>query len=97
VSFKELPFLTPRGRYDVDMFPTFLRLRGKSYDYKINYSSITKLFMLPKPDDLHVIFVVGLDPPLRQGQTRYPFLVLQFVRDDEMIIDVNLDEYVSSL
>ncbi|KAI9168469.1 FACT complex subunit [Blastocladiella emersonii ATCC 22665] len=92
VSFKELPFLTPRGRYDVEMFKDFLRLRGKSYDYKIKYTSITKLFMLPKPDDMHVVFVIGLDPPLRQGQTRYPFLVLQFVRDDELVTEVNMDE-----
>ncbi|KNE56200.1 hypothetical protein AMAG_02035 [Allomyces macrogynus ATCC 38327] len=92
VAFKELPFLTPRGRYNVDMFPEFLRLRGKSYDYKVNYGTITKLFLLPKPDDLHSYFVIGLDPPLRQGQTRYPFLVLQFVREEEMSVDVNLDD-----
>ncbi|QRW20212.1 structure-specific recognition protein 1 [Rhizoctonia solani] len=44
------------GRYDIDMFPTFLRLRGKTYDYKILYSSITRLFLL-SPDDLHVEMV----------------------------------------
>ncbi|ORZ40141.1 hypothetical protein BCR44DRAFT_1411133 [Catenaria anguillulae PL171] len=91
VSFKELPFLTPRGRYDVEMFKDFLRLRGKSYDYKIKYSTIKRLFMLPKPDDLHVMFVIGLDPPLRQGQTQYKYLVVQFVRDDELAIDLNMD------
>ena len=32
--------LTPRGRYDMDMFPDFLRLRGKTYDYKVFYQSI---------------------------------------------------------
>jgi hypothetical protein len=46
------------GRYDIDMFPTFLRLRGKTYDYKILYSSITRLFLL-SPDDLHVEMVVS--------------------------------------
>lgn len=92
VSFKELPFLTPRGRYEVDMYSNFLRLRGKTYDYKILYSSINRLFLLPKPDDKHVLFVVGLDPPLRQGQTRYPFLVLQFLRDEETDVELNLDE-----
>ncbi|KAJ1502589.1 FACT complex subunit [Coelomomyces lativittatus] len=91
VSLKELPFLTPRGRYDVDMLKDSLRLRGKSYDYKITYAQITMLFLLPKPDDFHFLFVLGLDPPLRQGQTRYPFLVLQFVRDEEMAVNLNLD------
>lgn len=59
LSFEEVLILTPRGRYDVDMFPEFLRLRGKTYDYKIMYTSIARLFLLPK-DDQHVLFIVGL-------------------------------------
>lgn len=58
MSFEEVLVLTPRGRYDVDMFPDFLRLRGKTYDYKINYDGISKLFLLPK-DDQHVLFIVS--------------------------------------
>ncbi|KAF9350197.1 FACT complex subunit [Mortierella sp. AD094] len=92
VLFSDTLCLTPRGRYDIDMFPTFLRLRGKTTDYKIAYTSIIKLFLLPKPDDVHVLFVIGLDPPLRQGQTRYPFLVFQFVREEETDVTLNLDE-----
>lgn len=59
LSFEEVLVLTPRGRYDVDMFLDFLRLRGKTYDYKILYSSISRLFLLPK-DDQHVLFIVSL-------------------------------------
>ena len=59
INFEEVLVLTPRGRYDVDMFPEFLRLRGKTYDYKINYEGISKLFLLPK-DDQHVLFIVSL-------------------------------------
>ena len=58
LSFEEVLVLTPRGRYDVDMFPEFLRLRGKTYDYKILYTSISRLFLLPK-DDQHVLFIVS--------------------------------------
>lgn len=58
LSFEEILVLTPRGRYDVDMFPEFLRLRGRTYDYKIIYTSISRLFLLPK-DDLHVLFIVS--------------------------------------
>ena len=58
LSFDEVNVLTPRGRYDVDMYPEFLRLRGRTYDYKIMYGSISKLFLLPK-DDLHVLFIVS--------------------------------------
>ena len=57
LSFEEVLVLTPRGRYDVDMYTEFLRLRGKTYDYKILYSSISRLFLLPK-DDMHVLFIV---------------------------------------
>ena len=61
LSFEEVLVLTPRGRYDVDMFPEFLRLRGKTYDYKILYNTIAKLFLLPK-DDMHVLFIVSTAP-----------------------------------
>lgn len=57
LNFEEVLIVTPRGRYDVDMFPDFLRLRGKKYDYKISYDGISKLFLLPK-DDQHVLFIV---------------------------------------
>lgn len=92
VSFPELPCIIPRGRFDVDLSVSHLRLRGKSYDYKILYSSITRLFLLPKSDEVHLFFIVGLEPPLRQGQTRYPYLVFQFQQDDEMELSLNLTE-----
>lgn len=48
--------------------------------------------ILPKPDELHFMICIGLDPPLRQGQTRYPFLVMQFKKDEEVTIDLNMTE-----
>ncbi len=56
-------------------FPSFLRLHGKSYDYKIAYTTVSWLFLLPHPTQGQLFFVVGLNPPIRQGLTRYPFLV----------------------
>ena len=58
VVFNEVLVLTPRGRYDVDMFLTNFRLRGKTYDYKILYTSVTRLFLLPKADEIHTQLVV---------------------------------------
>ena len=40
------------------MHGDFMRLRGKTYDYRISYSQVQKLFLLPKPDDIHCQFVV---------------------------------------
>ncbi|KZT67257.1 SSrecog-domain-containing protein [Daedalea quercina L-15889] len=91
LSFEEVLVLTPRGRYDVDMFPEFLRLRGKTYDYKIIYASISRLFLLPK-DDQHVLFILGLSTPIRQGQTRYQYLVMQFSREEEITAELNMTE-----
>lgn len=74
------------------MYENSFRLRGKTYDYKIQYDNVKKFILLPKPDDLHMMVTIGLDPPLRQGQTRYPFLVMQFKKDEEVTIDLNMTE-----
>ncbi|TIB84658.1 SSrecog-domain-containing protein [Wallemia mellicola] len=92
VVFNDILVVTPRGRYEIDMYPTFIRLRGKTYDYKILYSSIKRLFVLPKTDDMHVLLVVGLDPPIRQGQTRYPYITMQFPNNEELDATINMEE-----
>lgn len=92
-GFKDTDYLN-RGRYDIDMYETSFRLRGKTYDYKIQYDNVKKFFLLPKPDDVHHMIVIGLDPPLRQGQTKYPFLVMQFKREEDMEFDLNITEEV---
>ncbi|KAH8637967.1 FACT complex subunit pob3 [Alternaria alternata] len=89
-TFLDILHLTPRGRFDIDMYESSFRLRGKTYDYKIQFDSVKKFMVLPKPDDMHTLITVGLDPPLRQGQTRYPFLVMQFKRDEEVNLDLNM-------
>ncbi|KAI1268704.1 POB3-like protein [Xylariaceae sp. FL1019] len=91
-TFLEVLHLTPRGRFDIDMYDSSFRLRGKTYDYKIQYDAIKKFMVLPKPDELHFMLCIGLDPPLRQGQTRYPFLVMQVKKDEEVTIDLNLTD-----
>ncbi|KAK0711633.1 FACT complex subunit POB-3-like protein [Lasiosphaeris hirsuta] len=91
-TFLDVLHLTPRGRFDIDMYDASFRLRGKTYDYKIQYEAIKKFMVLPKPDDLHCMLCIGLDPPLRQGQTRYPFIVMQFKQDEEVTLDLNITE-----
>ncbi|KAI9886745.1 MAG: FACT complex subunit [Watsoniomyces obsoletus] len=91
-TFQDVLHLTPRGRFGIDMYEKSFRLRGKTYDYKIQYEAIKKFMLLPKPDDTHTLITIGLDPPLRQGQTRYPFLVMQFKRDEEIDLDLNMTE-----
>ncbi|KAJ5934587.1 FACT complex subunit pob3 [Penicillium verhagenii] len=91
-TFLDVLHLTPRGRFDIDMYESSFRLRGKTYDYKIQYTAIKKFFLLPKTDETHTLIVLGLDPPLRQGQTRYPFLVMQLKLDEEISLELNMTE-----
>ncbi|KAI3646372.1 hypothetical protein MP228_009300 [Amoeboaphelidium protococcarum] len=88
---EDVPFITPRGRYNMDLYEDSIRLHGKSHNYRIPYLSIKSLFALTRPDDIHEFIVIGMDPPLRQGQTRYPFLVIQCVKDVDLEIELNLD------
>lgn len=37
-------------------------------------------------------FQVSMDPPIKQGQTRYPFLIIQFEKDEEFDVKLNLAE-----
>lgn len=49
-TFSEVLFVSPRGRYEVEMFGSYLTLHGKTFSYKIMYKSINRLFMLENPD-----------------------------------------------
>nr|CAG4641539.1 EOG090X02Z1 [Eurycercus lamellatus] len=90
--FREVQCLTPRGRYDIKVFQTFIQLHGKTFDYKIPSSTVLRLFLLPHKDGRQMFFVVSLDPPIKQGQTRYHFLVLLFNKDEETAFEIPLSE-----
>ncbi|XP_076453034.1 FACT complex subunit SSRP1-like isoform X2 [Babylonia areolata] len=92
VTLSEIQCLTPRGRYDIKLYPSFLQLHGKTFDYKIPYTTILRLFLLPHKDGRQMFFVVSLDPPIKQGQTRYHFLILLFNKEDEMTVELGLSE-----
>lgn len=57
-SLPELNLLIPRGKYSLDMYATFLKLHGRTHDYKILYKDINKGFLLPKPDGVHNVHVI---------------------------------------
>ncbi|XP_050224067.1 FACT complex subunit SSRP1 [Mercurialis annua] len=88
VTFDGVAILTPRGRYSVELHLSFLRLQGQANDFKIQYSSVVRLFLLPKSNQPHTFVIVTLDPPIRKGQTLYPHIVLQF--DTDSVVQSNL-------
>eukprot|EP00771_Trimastix_marina_P000914 gnl/Trimastix_PCT/1948.p1 GENE.gnl/Trimastix_PCT/1948~~gnl/Trimastix_PCT/1948.p1 ORF type:complete len:548 (-),score=159.46 gnl/Trimastix_PCT/1948:97-1740(-) len=92
--FNEVPLVVPRGRYQIEMYSTLMNLHGKTNDYKIPFKSISRLYLLPKPDKRHVAFVFSLDPPIQQGKTKYPHVIIQFPATDHIEIDINLTSEV---
>ncbi|XP_044504432.1 FACT complex subunit SSRP1 isoform X1 [Mangifera indica] len=92
VTFEGIAILTPRGRYSVELHLSFLRLQGQANDFKIQYSSVVRLFLLPKSNQPHTFVVVTLDPPIRKGQTLYPHIVLQFETDYVVQSELSLSE-----
>lgn len=71
------------------MTSSYFRMQGAQYDYKILYTDIANLFLLPKPDDVRTAFVISLEKPIRQGNQKYQHLVLETHKLDHTIT-VNL-------
>lgn len=92
IEFKQLQCLQPRGRYDIKVYPNFIHLHGKSFDYKVPKNTITRLMMLPHPDNRSTFFAVQLDPPIKHGQTRYHFVILLFDKDAHVDLELSATE-----
>ncbi|KAJ1568327.1 FACT complex subunit, partial [Nowakowskiella sp. JEL0078] len=88
-KFQKIMCLTPRGRFDLIIYPSYMRMVGTSHDITIQFKNIKSLFLLPRPDLIYYTIVVSLQPPLRQGNTKYPFLVFHF---EEAEHSLTLDE-----
>ncbi|KAL0227433.1 hypothetical protein RCL1_003577 [Eukaryota sp. TZLM3-RCL] len=89
-EFKNVTFVTPRGRYDVNVFSNLIRLHGKTHSYPVNATSVSRLFLLPHQDARSIFFVISLDRPIRQGATAYPHLVASIDAEQESQITLNL-------
>ncbi|CAF2089966.1 unnamed protein product [Brassica napus] len=92
VTFDGIAILTPRGRYSVELHLSFLRLQGQANDFKIQYSSVVRLFLLPKSNQPHTFVVISLDPPIRKGQTMYPHIVMQFETDSVVESELSISD-----
>jgi len=84
----DLPFSVPRGKYTADLFAKNFKLHGSSYNHTIAYKNITRAFLLPMPDKINVCFVIGLEKPIRQGQTDYKHVVISFKVEQEVEIEL---------
>ena len=91
-DFKDVPVQVPRGRYDIELFDKYMKLHGKTYDYKVLYTNVASLYLLPKQDGYHMALIVSLEHPLRQGATGYPHILLQLPKEAPQEVTINLDE-----
>eukprot|EP01068_Selenidium_serpulae_P001614 Selendium_serpulae@DN1760_c0_g1_i1.p1 len=90
--------LVPRGRYDMHLQKTSLQLHGRSTKFNILYNAIVKMYLLPRPNSPHLAFVLHLDMALRQGQTAYKSVVIQFDNRKVAELKLNLsDEEITKL
>jgi len=62
-----------------------------TYTFYLSYAlinSYTPVYLLMAVSKL------GLNIPIRQGQTRYQYLVMQFSREEEITAELNMSEFV---
>lgn len=90
-TFDDLMLVLPRGRYELSMHLDHFKIKGKSFDYRILYTQVYQIFMLERDDVSQHLFVLGLSPPIRQGRTSYPYIILQFDSQQQIQIELNMD------
>eukprot|EP01039_Chlorochromonas_danica_P003478 gene3478-3811_t len=86
-------FVTPRGKYALQLTSSYFYMQGAQYAYKILYDDINSLFLLPKLDGGRIAFVISLDKAIKQGNQRYQHLVIDTHNlEQTMKINVSAEE-----
>ena len=91
-GFDDVAVMVPRGRFSVEMHLSMVKLVGQTQEYKIKYSSIVRLFVLPKINTPHTLVIMSLDPPIRKGQTYYTHILCQFQSSEEATVELDMSE-----
>ena len=86
--------LVPRGRFTVEMYPSFMRMIGQTAEFKIQYASLYRMFILPKANMTQTYCIMSLDPPIRKGLTHYPHVMFLFHDDAQAHIELEVDDEV---
>lgn len=91
VTFESLQCILPRGKNGFIFYVNFLKMIGSTYEHKIFYKNIKKIFYLEK-ENKECYLAMNIDPPIRQGQTSYSFIVMIFNNNEEEEFDIVLTE-----
>lgn len=89
ITFESLQSVLPRGKNDYIFYNNLLKMVGSTYEHKILYSSIKHIYYLEK-DNKEIYCAINIDPPIRQGQTRYSFIVMIFGPTEEEEYELNI-------
>ncbi|KAK9839370.1 hypothetical protein WJX84_002428 [Apatococcus fuscideae] len=91
-SFPAVSINYPRGRFDIELYLNFMKLVGQNQDFRIQYDSLHRLFLLPRPNSSQTIVAISVDPPIRKGNTYYPFIICQFSNDEERTLELDISD-----
>ena len=94
IAVFEAGCLVPRGRFTVEMYPSFMRMIGQTAEFKIQYASLYRMFILPKANMTQTYCIMSLDPPIRKGLTHYPHVMFLFHDDQQQSIELDVDDDV---
>ena len=89
-EFDGVSMVVPRGKVSIELHNTHMRMQSSTLDFKVQYSSIVRVYLLPKPHSNQSHAVIALDPPIRKGQTFYPHILAMFNDDDHLTVEPNL-------
>lgn len=64
----------------------------QAQDYRIQYDSIVRIFVLPKSHTPHTLVVISLDPPIRKGQTFYQHILVQLPTDETLSVELEITD-----
>jgi len=79
--FKNITFRVPRGNKEIYFYPKHFLFRTDTFAYRIKYSQIRRLFVFEQPGE-KVAFLVHLSPGIRQGNSQYGYLIMEFPEDE---------------
>lgn len=94
VTLPDISFSLPRSKYGLLLCEDRLLMKGQ-FSYTLLYKNIKRLFMFDKSGGDGVIFIINLDPPIRQGRTAYPYLIAELpikAEDAELEVKLNMSE-----
>lgn len=91
-TFDSVGVLVPRGRFDVELYSSSLKLVGQAQDFRVQYDSILRIFVLPKVNAPQTMIALCLDPPIRKGQTFYNTVLCQFHNEEETVVELDISD-----